>query len=112
LWGLFIFLLCFLPGVVFPDVSWTDITAPDKWVHAILYGVWIVLFAIGQGKGHPGVLMVPAVLMLLFGGFVELFQEWVLQYRSGEWLDWVADAAGLALGLLTCFVLNRQRNKQ
>jgi len=36
--------------------------------------------------------------MLLFGAGIELFQEWILTYRSGEFLDWVADGVGLGVG--------------
>jgi VanZ family protein len=38
------------------------------------------------------------ILMLCFGGAIELFQENILTDRSAEWLDWVADGVGLILG--------------
>lgn len=95
--GLFIFVLCLLPGSAFPDVGWSALWQPDKWVHFALYALWAVVW-------RRSALKTPLILILLvlavWGGFIELFQEHVLSYRSGEWLDWLADLAGSLAGIL------------
>lgn len=93
--GLFIFLLCLLPGAALPDAGWAAALQPDKWVHAMLYFGWMLVYVYSGGKSKAKAF----VLMLLFGGAVELFQQYVLHYRSGEWLDWLADGVGLVVGL-------------
>ncbi len=40
-----------------------------------------------------------ALAMLVFGGFIELVQSQI-PARSGDWADLLADALGIALGLL------------
>jgi RsiW-degrading membrane proteinase PrsW (M82 family) len=94
--GFFIFILCLLPGSALPEVSWAAAFSLDKWVHAALYFLWFFMYRFSGGQ-KP---IQTVCLMLLFGGFIELFQEFVLTYRSGEWLDWCADAFGLLLGML------------
>jgi hypothetical protein len=99
-WGLFIFILCFMPGSAFPEVGWASALAPDKWVHAALFAIWMMVYATGGQKRAKMALLRPAIGMFLFGGMVELFQENILTDRSGEWLDWLADGVGLGVGLL------------
>jgi VanZ family protein len=95
--GLFIFILCLLPGSAFPDTGWVAAYAPDKWVHAFLYAVWTVLWKVRRGRtSFPFMLL----CMSLWGAGIELFQQYVLTYRSGEWLDWLADIVGIFLGYL------------
>lgn len=94
--GFFIFILCLLPGSALPEVSWSAAFSLDKWVHLALYFLWFFVYRFWGGQ-KP---LQAVCLMLLFGGFIELFQEFVLTYRSGEWLDWCADALGLILGIL------------
>lgn len=95
--GLFIFILCLLPGSAFPDVSWSAIMQPDKWVHFALYAAWAVVWR----RSAPNTAVFLIILVLVFwGGFIELFQEYILSYRSGEWLDWLADIAGSLAGIL------------
>lgn len=95
--GLFIFLLCLLPGAAFPDVSWAAAFAPDKWVHAGLFAAWTLIWA--RSRRQPDWKVIAAAT-LMWGGFIELFQEYIVTWRSGEWLDWVADAAGIAAGAM------------
>ena len=47
--------------------------------------------------------------LLVFGGLIELAQA-ATGWRQGEWADWLADAAGLALGLALARSLQRPVN--
>lgn len=80
-------------------MSWAAAIAPDKWVHAILYAVWFIVYALGKGFASKRHVFLVILFMFLFGGAIELFQESFLSDRSGEWLDWAADGVGLILGL-------------
>jgi VanZ family protein len=98
--GLFIFILCLIPGKSFPDMSWAAAVAPDKWVHAILYACWALVYEWSKPLNSKIHSLWIILLMLGFGGFIEIFQENVSANRRGEWLDLAADGIGLVLGYL------------
>ena len=49
---------------------------------------------------------------LLLGGAIELAQGSFTTTRSAEWLDWLADAAGIALGWATVGSLRRRTHRR
>ncbi len=73
--------------------SWFD--GSDKWLHGITFALLALWFA---GQFRRSGLWRIAVGLLAFGVFIELCQRGV-GYRSAEWLDVAADAAGIAAGL-------------
>lgn len=103
--GLFIFILCLLPGKSFPDVSWAAAVAPDKWVHFGLYAGWLWVYHYSGGKK----ILPVAAFMMLFGGGIEIIQDKFLTDRSGEWLDWAADGAGLALMSIIILIVTAEK---
>lgn len=82
---------------LFPDrdgfVTW--FVHVDKWLHGIAFVVLAVWFA---GQYRPGSYWRIAVGLLAFGVLIEACQRMVT-YRSADWLDIAADAAGIAVGL-------------
>lgn len=68
----------------------------DKLQHLLTFFLLMLWF--GLLSGHR---LRVAVALLLFGALVEGLQ-WLTPYRLAEWLDWLADGAGIALawGLL------------
>ena len=82
---------------IFPDrkdfVSW--FVHVDKWLHGIAFAVLAVWFA-GQYQRRSYWRI--ALGLLAFGVLIEACQRMVT-YRSAEWFDIVADAAGIAVGL-------------
>ena len=67
----------------------------------------------GQGSGEENGLSIfnsqlstfnfplsPLLYSIFLGGLMELMQAYCTTYRSGEWLDFVADSVGAVLGLL------------
>ncbi len=68
----------------------------DKWTHAIVFAFLAVWFA---GQYRPRSYWRIVLGLLMFGVFIELCQRMV-GYRSAEWLDVAADAAGIIAGLL------------
>jgi VanZ family protein len=75
------------PRTPMPSTGW------DKVNHALAFAVLAVL-----GRGSYAQHKVRVLLGLLaYGGVMELLQG-LTGYRSAEWLDLAADAAGLLLG--------------
>jgi len=85
----------------------------DKVLHTLAYAVMVLLLALaadrrpGRGPGPlPGSAVWLAVLAVAAGGALELLQH--LTGRDTELFDWVADAAGAAIGLLGWELINRR----
>jgi hypothetical protein len=91
-----------LPGPQLPD-PWFP--GADKLQHAIAYAV---LFIVGRRAGYRTTWGLPLGLLAL-GVVIELAQGAFTETRSAEWLDGVADAAGIGLGHLITTWLERQR---
>ena len=78
-----------------------DIPLADKWGHMVAYLVLALCLA-GDGLrariSVRALYMVAVLLPLIYGGLM----EWIQYYfppRMCEWLDWVADAIGTAIGV-------------
>ena len=105
LWALLILILCAIPGNDLSRLKFLDWMKPDKIVHLFLFGVLSVLlfksfkreidFTLLQS--YPVISAV--VISSMYGIVIELLQEFVFVYRSGEGYDVLADAAGAITGL-------------
>ncbi len=96
LWGLFIFTLASLPGAAFETFSWKGLLAPDKLAHFLLFAAWFLLLLPHGAQNREKFFTV--FLGLVLGGMVEIYQEFLLSYRSAEWGDLLADGLGLLAG--------------
>ncbi len=99
-----ILLVTFLSFFKQPSTDLDNVPGIDKLVHPCMYFVMASLlwweFYIGQQKtnapmwhGWVGALLCP----LVYGGVVELLQEYCTAYRGGEWLDFAANSAGVII---------------
>ena len=97
-------LVLVLAGAIMPIVwLWPDrgkiviwFSEIDKWIHAIVFAFLAVWFA---GQYRPRSYWRIALGLVMFGVLIELCQRMV-GYRSAEWLDVAADAAGIIAGLM------------
>ncbi len=69
-------------------------TGSDKAAHVVLFGVFAFLWSRCFGNR---LLMVVAA-GLVYGGALEIYQEWLIPGRSGSMADLAADALGLVIG--------------
>lgn len=91
-----------------PEVELADVRFIDKWVHFLMYGsltsmLYIEkLYSLHKAKALPltkGVTMRHltyfTLLPALMGGLIELLQAYCTNgNRSGDWLDFLANATG------------------
>jgi len=100
--GLFLLILVLfatlMPAVwLWPDrrefVAW--FVGVDKWLHGITFFILAVWFA---GQYQPRSYWRIGTGLILFGMLIELCQR-LVSYRSAEWFDVAADAAGIVVGL-------------
>ncbi len=117
-------LLCYLAIAVLslapigaPEVA-QDVPFFDKWAHFVMYGGLSLIMGFEllycveschikrKEKKTHGLLLLVCVLLFpaLWGGLMELAQANLTTYRSGEWLDFLADSVGSLLGyaLISC----------
>ncbi len=101
LWTFLILVLCTLPGKKLPEGP--PISHFDKLVHIGLFIVWTLLWCLARPRHRY--LIIAAGIM--YGIFLEYYQQWLPFDRSFDWWDALADAAGVAAGYLLFLLLNR-----
>lgn len=105
-----IFVLSVIP--VPEDTSLSDVPLIDKWAHMLMYaGLTFAMWV-----DHVPILKRPLTfhfLLLMFiaptalGGLMELVQAYCTSHRSGDWIDFVADAIGSFIMTLLCIYINK-----
>jgi hypothetical protein len=128
LWGIFIFALCAMPSKNIPDLNWLDILAPDKWVHAFIFGVFTTFLLAGKDGVNLKVFSLDfyksliahikqpkniaisetifsktnlgiALASALYGVLIEFYQGYFCTDRMFDWFDALADAVGSFIAL-------------
>ena len=104
-WAAVILFLSSVPTSELPDFSFWKLFTFDKVAHTFMYGVlsfqvmkscirqyanWYLRFNAGK---------VAAITSIAYGGMIEVFQEFALMDRHGDWMDLVADIIGAFLGI-------------
>lgn len=90
-----VLLLTLLPVRFLPDLGMAVTLHDDKLQHAIAFAVLAALGSLGW-PGHKARLV---VLLAFTGAAIEVLQGAQLIGRDLDGFDWVADCAGMALGL-------------
>lgn len=86
----------------------------DKWTHMVMYGTLSLALAweyshSGKPLTWPRYLLIVLLYPILLGGLLELAQAYCTNYRSGEWLDLVADTIGAAVAAAIAAVCFKNR---
>jgi len=106
LWALLILVLCGIHGRDIPHISFLELLSFDKFVHAGIFFVLIVLTIRGfllqttfdKIKHSPKVISL--LICVSYGGLLELMQSAVFEERSADVYDFVANSFGCLVGLL------------
>lgn len=105
-----IWVVCLMP---MPETPMAEVRFIDKWTHLVMYGTLCLVVCVEYRKRHRRVdkkrfFVGAVVLPWLMGGLIELAQAYLTGgQRSGDWLDFVADGAGVAIGCLIGMPLAR-----
>lgn len=106
LWALIIFILCAIPGRDIPHVSFLELISFDKFVHAGVFFVLIVLTIRGFllqnsfTRLQRSAKISAFVICIIYGGLLEIMQGTLFEGRSASWFDIIANSFGAAMGLL------------
>lgn len=107
-----------------PEVEIPDVSFFDKWVHFVMYGSLTSMlytekmYSLHKAKAFPlmrGIttrhLALFTLLPSLMGGLLELLQAYCTNgHRSGDWLDFLANATGAVI-ITTIIVVIKLRVK-
>ena len=107
-------ILCFM---TIPETPLSSVRFIDKWTHSLIYlvlGLSISLEYIRTTK-HPSskfIIVWVWLMPIIMGGLIEILQSYCTNgNRSGEWLDFLADAIGSTIAVLIGILLVRYRAK-
>lgn len=107
-------ILCFM---TIPETPLSSVRFIDKWTHSLIYlvlGLSISLEYIRTRK-HPSPKFIVVwvwLIPVIMGGLIEVLQSYCTNgNRSGEWLDFFADAIGSTIAVLIGILLVRYRAK-
>lgn len=109
-----IWVVCLIP---IPETPLSEVRLIDKWTHVVMYLVLSSLLWIEYLRAHVRVVKSRVVLgatlaPLLMGGLVEIVQATCTNgVRNGDWIDFLADAVGVAVGQIIGIVLARCLSK-
>ncbi len=109
-----IWVICFIDV---PETPLDDVSLIDKWTHVAMYGVtcgviWLE-YLLRHRRISPRRLFAFAFAApIIMGGVIELLQAYCTGgRRSGEWLDFAADAAGVTLAACAGTLLAWRRTR-
>ena len=98
----------------FPEIpAAEDIPLADKWTHMVMYGSLTLIIWIQYLRSHQktnwvklviGGILAPAA----WGGLMELAQAYLTTYRSGDWLDFIANCIGVAIAVILGLAIQRK----
>ena len=97
----FIWVLCFMDV---PHTPLDNITLIDKWTHILMYAgtcatIWYEYVRRHDSTVRARVFLLAWLAPLVMSGLIEILQEYCTGgRRSGDWLDFAANAIGVTLG--------------
>ncbi len=98
-WALFIAVLCGLPGKDIPHISLLELLNFDKFVHASLFFILVILIyrAVRQTPNRKNAMVYALCLSVPYGGILEILQQELFKDRAADLLDFTANSLGCLL---------------
>jgi len=84
------------------NVSMPHIINGDKYVHAFLFMILSMVIYLDAKRAelsNTPKYLISAIWPMIWGGALELLQQYTTTYRTGSWWDWVADLIGIAMAV-------------
>lgn len=106
IWALVILILCGIPGKDVPHISFLEILSFDKWVHAGIFIVLVLLAVRGfrlQKKFsslNTYASFYAVGFSIAYGGLLEILQGTIFQDRSADIYDFIANSFGCFVAIL------------
>jgi VanZ family protein len=105
-WAIIILFFSSIPSSDLPDFSFWKLISFDKFAHVCMYSLLSFLIMKACFRQYSSwfirynAIKVTTFAGIIYGGFIELLQEYALVDRYGDWMDMVANAVGVFLGIV------------
>ncbi len=111
---LLIVLILFLSFFKISDPLMEDVPFIDKWTHITMYlvlssSLWIEYLRSHTRICYKRLCIEVIVLPVVMGGVIEFIQGYCTTYRSGDWMDFIANSLGVAISAILGFAWYRYR---
>lgn len=95
-----------------PKTKLDSVTFIDKIAHVCMYGglelvIWFEYLRRHTQLDKTRIIVLGIIAPIVLGGLMELAQMTLTTNRSGEWVDLIADAAGVIAGAATGYLVLR-----
>jgi VanZ family protein len=112
-WFIFIFVACAMPGKDIPHISFLELLAFDKWVHAGIFCVLVLLLMRGMKLSYIRVAHITTAWFALaiaipYGGLLEIMQGAFFQDRAADLYDFIANSFGAVCGVFLYRIFERR----
>lgn len=82
-----------------------DVPLADKWTHMVMYTTLVIVIWWEYRRQHQQTAWTRCFIWafiapIALGGVMELMQAYCTNYRSGDWMDFVANSIGVGIGSL------------
>jgi hypothetical protein len=96
IWALFIAFLCGLPGKDIPHISFLELLSFDKFVHASVFLILVLLIqnAISKTPNKKNALAYALCFSIPYGGVLEILQQELFEDRTADLFDFIANTVG------------------
>jgi len=113
LWAVIILILCGLPGSSLPNTGLSKIPYFDKIIHIGLYfplSFFLTAeFSLSKRSFLRKFAFVFTLLIVVFyGGLIELAQDYIFVQRSAEWMDLSSDLIGGLFGISFFYLVGKK----
>jgi VanZ family protein len=104
-WAIVILILCGIPGRDIPHISFLELLSFDKWVHAGIFFILVILLVRGfrlQKRAayfRRQATFLAAGLAIPYGGLLEIMQGAFFSERSADFYDFVANSFGCFMAI-------------
>ncbi len=100
IWFVVILGLCSMPGQYIPSTDFFELLKFDKWVHAGIFYVLMLLClnTIYTNRLNSVYVLIFMALCISYGGLLEIMQAKLFSNRSADVLDFIANSFGCLAG--------------
>ena len=111
LWSLVILVLSWVPGDSIPEFSFWHLLSFDKFAHASVYGILVLLTIVGRSKQYrfsfyrSKIVFRSLIFSITYGILVEIFQAYANTGRHMEFADMIANTIGSLLGVAAFYII-------
>ena len=116
IWAFIIAVLCLLPQSAFYNPEFLHKLPLDKIAHFTMFFILSILVWLGMKITNYKAVKIPKysillviLILLLYGGITELAQNILTKTRHTEFLDFLADCAGILAGLFFYLLIKRRK---